>query len=73
MSIVKPLLCLLITVVIIDPYADIIYGEIDVYEYNETPAKKPKKKRKFRGKYRRKKNKSRLWCSMCLPPRWIYF
>ena len=64
---------ILFTIVITDPYADLEYGEIDIYEYDKPSEKQPKKKRKYRSKYRRKKNQSRLWCSMCLPPRWIYF
>tara|TARA_R100000501_G_C2577501_1_gene82006 strand:- start:447 stop:659 length:213 start_codon:yes stop_codon:yes gene_type:complete len=61
----------LFTLVIIDPYADIKYGEIDVYEYDEPAENQPKKKRKYRSKYRKKKSLGRIWCSMCDPPRWL--
>ena len=65
---------LLITIVITDPYSDIVYGEIDVYEFNReekaTEAKKKRKKRRYKNrKYREKK---KIWCWMCDPPRFLY-
>jgi len=65
---VWPITCLLFTIVITDPYADITYGEIDVYEYDKTPEKQPRKPRK-RDAYKKKKL---VWCWMCDPPRLIY-
>ena len=65
------LLCILFTIVIIDPYADIKYGEVDVYEYEDTSEKQPKKKRRARKRDSYKKKK-RIWCWMCNPPRWLY-
>ena len=48
---------LLFTIVITDPYADLQYGEIDVYEYDNEDRKSktaPRKKRQ-RHRYKRKR------------------
>ena len=65
------LTCFLFTIVITDPYADITYGEIDVYEYNEKSEKQSKRKRKPRKRDAYKKKKL-VWCWMCDPPRLVY-
>ena len=63
----KLLLLSLFTIVITDPYSDIRYGEIDVYEYD-----KEEKKNNTKKKRKKKQKKSKLWCWMCDPPRWLY-
>ena len=64
---------LLFTIVITDPYADLEYGEIDVYEYdNEDRKSKTAPRKKRQRKRDRYKKKKKIWCWMCSPPRWIY-
>ena len=75
MSASKTVILLLYTIVIIDPYANIKYGEIDVYTYPKynfqiAQEEKASKKRRFKSKYRRKKK--RVWCGVCSPARWLY-
>ena len=62
---------LLLTIVITDPYSDIVYGEIDVYEYPEKKSRaETSRKRKYKSrKYREKK---KVWCWICEPPRFLY-
>ena len=62
---------LLYTIVILDPYKDIRYGQIDVYDYSKsskiiitTPEKEKRTKKKDTA--------SRYFCFVCDPPRWVY-
>ncbi len=56
--------------VVVDPYKDLNYGEIESYEYAERSGIKVVEPEKEKTS---KKKVDRYFCFICDPPQWIYF
>lgn len=70
MKAIKTLFLCFCPLVVVDPYKDIRYGEIESYDYaesNKIRVIEPEKEKTI------KKEVEKYFCFVCNPPQWIYF